>query len=199
MPFPGVAEFEEPYLLDEYYLDGAFIPARPVQSDPAPGLFALPTHGGTHVMQRPYRGEAKPKSYHALRFSLEVRAVDGDSWKVMKRAKAKAAPFYFACGKRQTDTFPATSGSTYRLSRPLAAGIVPGVNEAGWPTIVLLNGVEDPSAASVSGQNVLANDTGTITVEYTPVHLVYFVSFPEAIDEHNALDASVELEEILIP
>lgn len=199
MPLAGIAEFAEPYLLDRIYIDGTWVDHRPGYSqDLGPGCFPLPTHGGTHVFQRQYRGELKPKDKQVYQFRFPVRA-DGDAaWFALKKARAKCAPFYFTAGVRLVDTFPATSGNTYRLSRPLAVGIVPGIIAGDYPTIIELDGVEDPSAATVTGQNVVANDTGTITVIYTPVHLVYFSQFSETISEHNADDLDIVLDEILV-
>lgn len=198
MPLLGIAEFNEPYLLDYVWIDGTWVHNVPMQVEMAPGLFALPTHGGTHVMQRLYRGDLKPADYSALRFSMTIRAALQAAWYAVKTARAKGAPFYFAPGIRQVDYFAATTGSTYRLTRPLATGIVTGITSGTHPTVVRLNGSVDPSAATVTGQDVVAAATGAISVEYTPAHLVYFASFNESIGDHNLAELNVTLEEVLV-
>lgn len=187
-----------PFMTDEMYLNGVMLPWRQVDEEPAPSCWALPTEGGTHLFQRQYRGAVKPKDKSVLAFSFEFQVDDHVTWAALDEAKAQCAPFYFTAGIRKTDIFPATSGTVYRLTRPLAAGIVPGVTSLTHPSIVKLNGVVDAGAATVSGQNVTANDTGTISVEYTPVHLVYFTAFPLRVDAHNSAVRSVGLAEILV-
>ncbi len=195
---PGIAWFPTaPYLLDEVWINGAYFLSSPVKAEAAPGLFVLPTQGGTHIVQRQYRGALKPLDYSALKFSFSIDARDEGNWYLLKKAKALGAPFYFSYGIRQVDTFSATSGQTYRLSRPLASGIVPGIDDTSNPTIVELNGSVSPSSATVTGQNVVAAVTGTITVTYTPAHLVVFSTFPEDIAGTNHAVVAVTLEEVL--
>jgi hypothetical protein len=187
-----------PFMVDEMYLNGTMLPWHEVQEEPAPSCVASPTHGGTHQFWRPFRGALKPKDYSALAFSFDFQADDYATWAALDEAKATCAPFYFTAGLRKTDTFPATSGTVYRLSRPLASGIVPGVTSGTHPVVVKLNGVVDAGAATVAGQNATANDTGTISIEYTPVHLVYFTAFPLRVDAYNSAVRSVGLQETLI-
>jgi hypothetical protein len=194
----GIANFEDDYLLDEIWIDGNFIKNVGLRMQGAAGVWALPTAAGTHIFQRPYRGDSKPKNFDAYRFSLTIRAVDEDSWYFIKRARAKAAPFYFASGIRVEDEFAATSGSSYRLSRPLASGVVTGVTSVTHPTVILLNGAVSPSSGSVSGQTLTASATGAITVIYTPVHAVWFAGWTEDAGTFNGADASIELEECLV-
>lgn len=197
-PEPGYAHFSEPYLLDEVYIDGAFTPQWPgMSAEPSPGLWAIPTAGRTHKLQRQYQGDDKPKMYHCLKWSVPVAALAQTTWEAFKRAWSRGGAFYFATGIRYPDLFPAVSGQSYKLSRPLALGIVPGVTELDFPTIVRLDGVVTPSAATVVGQAVTANATGEIEVYYTPVHRVIFTAFPETINEHNLATATLAFEEVL--
>lgn len=202
MPLAGWAHWPDsggpPFMTDEMYLDGVMLPWRQVDEDLAQSCWALPTQGATHQFQRQYRGETKPKDKSVLAFSFDFQVDHHATWAALDNAKAKCAPFYFTSGIRRTDIFPAVSGTVYRLTRPLAAGIVPGVTALTHPTIVMLDGAVDAGAATVSGQNVTANDTGTIAVEYTPVHLVYFTAFPLRVDAHNSAVRSVGLAEILV-
>lgn len=197
MPELGFAEFTDPFIFDQMYLGGTWVPQRPVHEEPAPGCWALPTLAGTHIFQRPYRGDTKPADYRKLSFSFVVDAERDAAWRAVHLLKARCAPFYFSTGIRRTDVFAATSGTVYDLTSPLAAGIVPGVTSVTHPTRVTLNGVDSPSSATVSGQTATANDTGEIGVEYTSVHLVYFSQFALVVNEHNAASLAITLEEIL--
>lgn len=200
MPELGWAEFAQPYLFDQIYLNGSWVPQRPVlrQEPFEESCWALPTAAGTHIFQREFRGDDAPKDKRALRFSFDVQADTDLAWWALKEAKGTCAPFYFATGVRQTDTFAATSGSTYRLTSPIAAGIVPGVTTVTHPHVIKLDGVVDPSAATISGQTLTANATGTIIVQYTPVHWVRIAQFPEEIAQHNDAVIAVVLEELLV-
>ncbi len=197
MPLLGIAEFTEPYLLDRAYFDGTWIEQVPFSMEPAPGVWALPTEGGTDFLQRKFRGAEKPADYNKLRFNLTIRAGYQVMWQAVKRARSKARAFYFCSGVRWPDTFPATAGSEYRLSRDQAAGIVPDVSDLTHPAVIQLDGVDDPSAATIVGRDVTANASGELTIFYTPVHRVVIVSFPESITEHNSADLQVGLEEVL--
>jgi hypothetical protein len=197
MPEPGYTDFSVPYILDEFYIAGGGTPPFAITMEQSPGLFALPTHGRTHIVQRPYGGAEKPKAYTALRFSTTVRAISEEQWYALKRAKALGAPFDFSCGLRQVDTFQAVSGSVYRLTRALGVSVVPWISEMLYPTIVEYSGAVDPTAATVSGRDVTALKTGVISILYTAVHKVIFSAFPEEIQVLNGLDANISLEEIL--
>lgn len=198
MPLGGPNEWPVPYQFDRLYIGGTWADQREVQQVPGPGCWALPTCAGTHIFQRPYRGALKPKDLRALQFSFQVLA-DGDTaWYALRELKAKCAPFYFGSGIRQVDVFAATSGQTLRLTSPLAAGIVPGITEGDYPTIVKLDGEVTPSAATVSGQSAVAAATGEITVIYTPVHRVWFSSFPESVAANNDVALDITLDEILV-
>lgn len=193
MADPGYVGFDVNYLIGpQWYLAGAWVPSRPVKSDPSPGVIPLPTHGGTHIVQRRWRGSNRPAKYDALVWSFMVRADDEAAWYALKRAVALAAPFYFATGMRRTDAFPAVAGRSYPLTRPLAASVVPGITEITHPTVVT------GGSGSASGQLFTASSTGLLTVDYTPVHLVVATQFPEEIPQENQLDAQIELTEILI-
>jgi hypothetical protein len=196
----GPNNWPEPFRFDALYIAGTWVPMREVQSEPTDaGCWALPTQGGTHQFQRPYRGEDKPKDLRSLRHTFQVQADSDAAWYALKKAKAKCAPFYFGDGARQVDVFPATSGTVYRLTSPLAAGIVPGIAEDDYPTIVELDDVVDPSAADVAGQDVTANADGEIAIAYTPVHLVWFSQLSESLEANNAATLNIVLDSILRP
>ena len=197
MPSPGYALFDPLYLFDDLWFNGVFIPNIGLSMEDAPGVIPLRTAGGTVILQRPFRGSLKPKNYDSKTFSFTVRATDEDAWYTLKEARATGGVFYFGSGVRQVDIFAATSGTTYRLSRPLASGIVTGITSVTHPTVVKLNGSVSPSSATVTGQNVLANATGTIAIIYTPVHPVCFSRSSEVINAFNAADAQIQLEECL--
>lgn len=199
MALAGWAGFTEPYLFDSIYLAGYTLPMVAVSASHSPGVIPLPTHGGTHKIQRPYRGDDMPKDYDALQWTLSaIKAVDSAPWYAIKRAKASGSAVYFGAGVRQVDSFAATSGQSYKLTRPLASGIVPGVTSVTHPTVVLLDGAVSPGSASVSGQVVTAAATGLIEIEYTPVHLVVVTSYSESIPQHNEAVVSLQLEEVLV-
>lgn len=193
----GYAGFTDPYLFDQVWINGSWVDQFPVQIDRGAGVWALPTQGGTDIVQRPYRGSLKPALGTKWTFTLTVRALNETAWYAIREAEAAGTSFYFGTGVRRTATFAATAGSTYRLPSPLASGIVTGVTSVTHPTIVKLNGSVNAGAATVTGQNVAAVNTGTITVHYTPVHLVIFTSYPESITEFNSADSAIVLEEVL--
>jgi len=115
----------------------------------------------------------------------------------IRSAGAAGTVFYFSPLDRRTDRFDATSGETYKLTRPLARGIVPWVTSLTHPDKILLDGVEDPSAATVSGQNVVANATGEIEVHYTPAYRVIWKRMSDSIPAANGFVVSFEFEEFV--
>lgn len=198
---PGVARFDTRYLLRNAWIDGHFIFSPPVQAAPdTPGIRAMPTHGGTHKLQRRYRGDDKPKNYSCYTFTFTILANDESSWDGIREAESKGAPIYYSYGSRRTDTFALGVGGTGKLTRPRALDVVTGVTEDDFPTIIKVGGTVDEDGATFSGRTVTAAAAGTFAITYTPVHLVIFrQGLPEDVSGHNRVDSQVVLEEVLVP
>lgn len=195
---PGPARFSPLYLLDYVWIGGTWVLSEPgIQIADAPSLILLPTHGRRHIVQRPFGGDLEPADYNAKEFTLRVTANGQAEWSALKNTKAAGEAFYFSCGTRQTDQLTLTSGETGRLSRPVAFGIITGLDAVDYATVVKLNGAVDTDAATVTGRNVVAADSGVFSVEYTPVHTVVITAWTENIIEHNRVEISMTLGEVL--
>lgn len=160
------------------------------------GLIIVRTLAGTHVLLRPYHGSGSPTGRDALTFSTAFLIANEDDYRALQLACAKAAAVNFCPFVRCLETFDATSGSSYSLSRPLAAGTVTGVTTLTHPSVILLAGVESPGSGTVSGQTLSATATGQIGVEYTP----YFRVVPRIAQEYaepNGLVVTLDCEEVV--
>ncbi len=196
----GFNEWEPPRLLDRPWLDGVFFQSflpQPTKIDPREeSLFLIRTHAGTDIQASPFAGSASPLLKDPKKFTISYNPVDSsDDDDLIRSVRAKGSAVQFCCGWRCKDTFQATSGSVYLLSRPLASSAVPGIDETGYPTVVKLNGVVTPSAATVVGQTVTANATGLIEITYTPVHLVQPKGLAESLLQTGVLGLEFTLEE----
>lgn len=159
------------------------------------GVVVLETHAGTHIVQVPYRGAAAPLVGNRKEFTTGLTADSLADYRHLEATRALGRPVYFCPGLWATDAFPASAGSSYTLTRPLAAGIVPGVSGVTHPVFVELDGVEDPSAADVAGQIVTANATGTLVVHYLAVFRVVILGFERSISDGNTLSIQLTLSE----
>jgi hypothetical protein len=195
----GWASFSEPYVLQQIYLDGTPYDSVAVQIQKAQGLFALQTHAGTDIAQRPYRGADKSADYDKLTFQLSFQAQKQVQWEALKLARAKCSTFYFSFGVPDWAVFNVTSGDHFTMPRYFAYDVIAGVTTGTNPTRIYLNGVLTPSAASFSGRAGTANNTGQIAVHYTAATLAYFTQFPESIPELNNATIQATIEECLQP
>lgn len=198
----GWMDWDAPkYLLDRPWLNGAFLSGPmlfPVSRSAGEGIILLPTEAGTHIAQVPYEGSKSPALKVAYEFQFAFNPVDDpDDFIAVKTAEATGAPVTWCSGHTCVDVFNATSGQTYTLTRRLANGVVtdPAL-PTDFATVVYLDGVIDPTAATVVGQTVTANDTGVIAVVYTPVHWVT-VEVSESIPGKNRMALNVTLKEVV--
>jgi len=204
MPDLGYSYWDPMFLVDPPWFDGAVLAAgglplqQPIDFSPGPGVLLLQSHADTDILQVPYAGSKSPAQKSRLTFSFILLGDFQEDYYRFKAARAKARPVYFCPGMRQVEAFDAISGTIYQLSRPLATGIVSGVSEGSHPTLVYLNGVLTPSAATVAGQSVTANASGVILVRYTPVHQVVVAELREQIIEENRLDVAITLQEVVL-
>ncbi len=184
----------------EPYLDGRTFAAlagpESVTWSPSSGLIVKTTLAGTHVVQRPYTGAASPSLRQRYTFSASLLAVDEDDYRAINLAESRGAAVYWCPFVRTIETFNATSGSTYTLSRPDANGIVTGVTGSTHPYVILLAGVVSPGSGTVSGSTLTASATGVISVEYTPAFRV-IVRTTHTAEEPNRLVVGLELEEVI--
>lgn len=160
-------------------------------------LFALKTHANTHILQRLYHGPEAPQRRQGFDFSGQMRMYSQEQAEAIREAMSLSAAFLFAPMDRATDTFNAVNGTSYKLVRPLASSVIGAVTEANHPTIVKLDGVEDPSAANVSGQTVAALDTGVLTVHYTPIYKMICQSFTESVEKWNDFTFDYLFQEVV--
>lgn len=154
-------------------------------------------HDGTHVRVGTYRGDKAPEQYSAYGFSFQWLHKYDEDWNRFEDLFAGGATFTFSIGIRAVDVFEATSGQTYTLSRPIAAGVVTGVTTSTHPHEIFLDGASDPTAASIATQTVTANDTGTIKIRYTPLFTVEFAAFSTVVANTNRMLSSVSLVEAI--
>jgi len=189
-----------PLVNDPVYLDGRTFDALDGPSgiswSQTSGLIVVRTLAGTHVLLRPYYGTGAPTGRDALTFSMSFLIADEDDYRAIQLACAKAASVYMCPFVRCLETFDATSGSSYSLSRPLATGIVTGVTAVTHPSVILLAGAVSPGSGSVSGQTLSATATGQVGVEYTPVFRVV-PRIAQEFSEPNGLVVALDCEEVI--
>lgn len=157
------------------YINGEYLPAGGValQKVPQPShLFAIKTHANTDVLQRLYHGAEAPRLRRGYDITGKFQVYSQELAEKLRECESLGTYFLFAPLDRVTDVFDAVNGESYKLVRPLASSVVSGVSESTHPTKILLDGVEDPTAATITGQTVDANETGVITIHYTPVYKV---------------------------
>lgn len=159
------------------------------------GSSLVQTHSGNHSHVGIYRGTKAPDEYSRYIFNVTFRHREYADLTLLQRLYRSGNTFDFSVGIRTTDEFTATSGQTYTLSRPIAAGVVTGITTSTHPHEILLNGSSNPSAASIATQTVTANNTGTITVTYTPLFSVKMTSFNTSFPGEGIMDTTFVLEE----
>lgn len=199
----GYARWDDGYLRPFCYINGLRINlgASAYTKTPQEGsLWALKTHAGTHIVQRAYRGPEAPRERKGFRFTGRMQVNSQDRAEALRAACVHGGPFYFANLDRATDVFDAVIGEAYKLTRPLATSVLAseGVDETSHPTKILLDGVVDPTAASITGQVVTAADTGVLTIHYTPIYRVITLDWAETIEKFNAFDFDFTFEEVVI-
>jgi hypothetical protein len=198
----GVGYFDPQYQnpVDRPWFDGSYFDsatAAPVAWEPANNAIVLPNLAGGSIIQLLYTGSKAPSLQQAYPFDLHwTVGVQADYERILA-AKSRGTPVDFCAGFRVCDTFLATSGSTYTLSRPIANDVVTGITVGLYPVRILLDGVDTPSAADVAVQTVTANNTGEITVFYTPLHRVLVASLKHTYESFNRLEITCRLDEII--
>lgn len=196
----GYLSWDDGFLQGEAaYLNGLRVPKlQSFEANPqAATLWGLRTHANTMIAQRLYHGPEAPRLRRGLDFTGTWNVWSKEFAETIRSAGAAGTVFYFCPLDRRTDRFDATSGETYKLTRPLARGIVSWVTALTHPDKILLDGSVDPTAATVSGQNVVANATGEIEVHYTPVYRVIGKRMSDSIPTANGYVLSFEFEEFV--
>lgn len=196
----GFLSWDDGFLQGEAaYLNGLRVPMMTAfDATPQEGtVWGLRTHANTMIGQRLYHGPEAPNLRRGVDFSGTWKVFSKTFAERLRAAGASGDVFYFAPLDRRTDRFDAVSGETYKLTRPLARSIVPWVSAVSHPDKILLDGVVDPTAATISGQNVVANDTGEIEVHYTPIYRVIGRRMSESIQQANSFVVSFEFEEFV--
>lgn len=182
------------------YLDGHWHrdwPENGIEWAPDDGVILLPMLAGNNVVQVPYRGSKAPLIGDKQVFTggfLVDREID---FQQVEKVAAKGRPVYFCPGLWRLEIFPGVAGSTYTLTRPLAAGIVPGITALTHPPKFWKDDVEDANCATVSGQTVTVVETGEIAVWYLPAFRVVFTDYRRAITDVNDLGCTFTLSEFV--
>lgn len=197
----GPLFWEYPQVMDlAPYLDGRTFDALAgpdsITWSPSSGLIVKTTLAGTHVIQRPYTGSTSPALRQRYTFGASLLAANEDDYRAINLAESRGAAVYWCPFVRTIETFDATSGSTYTLSRPDANGIVTGVTGSTHPYAILLAGVVSPGSGAVSGATLTAAATGVISVEYTPVFRVIIRTMHTS-QGPNRLIVGLQMEEVI--
>jgi hypothetical protein len=185
----------------EVYLDGTFfrdwpeVGTAPHTMTPSDGVFRLRMLDASDVVQRPFRGSKAPLKGDHRDFTQGFLVDRQSDYIALERVQSKAGLVYFCAGWWLFESFDATTGSTYTLTRPLASAIVPGVTSGTHPPTFYLNDVEDAAAASAAGQTLTALKTGRIGIWYMPVFRVVVEGIQGAIDDVNDLRVTLTLAE----
>jgi hypothetical protein len=186
------------YLDGQFYRDWPEVEGGGLSVAASDGVILLETLARTHIVQVPYRGTAAPLVGDKREFGVRFLVDREEDFIRFELSRQVGRLIYFCPGLWLADIFPATSGSVYSLTRPLASAVVPGVTSITHPPRFYLDGVEDANAATVTGQSVLANDTGELAVWYMPAFRVVILGFGYEIADVNDLRVSTTLSEGVI-
>lgn len=165
--------------------------------DESEGVFLLPTHGKTTIIQQPYVGESRPLELSAIEFKIPRLAVAEEDWFKVRRVKAKGAGAYFVPYLWTEEVFEAVNGQQYILGRKVAWSIAPGVSSITHPARYFVDDVENGAAATISGQMLTAAATGTLAVRYMPAFKVVVGPIGHTVKQVNELQSQITLTEVL--
>lgn len=195
----GYLLWDDRWLIDAPWLDNGTLPGgiTALAWEEADTLLALPTHGGTTILQNLDLGTAAPDTRVAFGFTVSRLGVTEAEYARVRRAKAKGRAFYWCPYVWAEEVFQIVNGSTYTLTRPVARGIVTGVTALTHPDTLELDGSSAPSAATVSGQTVTAADTGELVIRYLPVFRVIMPRLSNQVPEVNGLSYDFDLLEVV--
>lgn len=196
----GYLYWEAPFLRGNPYLGGYVLSKRFAEGlswDESEGVFLLPTHGKTTIVQRPYIGTGRPLELDAIEFKVPHKAVAEEDWFLIRRVKAKAAAAYFVPYLWIEEVFEVEVDGTYTLGRMPAWGIAPGVTDLTHPARYFVGDTETPSAATVTGQVLTSAATGTLAVRYMPAFKVCVGALSHTLKQVNDLQTQVALTEVL--
>jgi hypothetical protein len=183
------------YLGTHFYRD---VPEEQMTVTASDGVLVLPTLAGTNILQKHYRGSDRPLKGDKREFTIAFLADREDDFIRFEIAQSEGQVLYFCPGLYVVESFQATSGSVYRLSRPLAAGIVPGVTAGTHPVRFYVNDVETEDAAVVAGQTLTASVTGKLAIWYLPAFRVVILGYQYNIDGVNDLRVQATLSEAIV-
>ena len=197
----GFGDWEPVQSIQPAWLDGfleATIPIPVSMREQESPAMRLKTHAGTSILQVWMNGTEAPDAMVAHDFALSWPADSDVDYKRITEIRSGARIVYFSFGLRVVDTFTAVAGSSYKIARPRAFGIVTGVDETSHPSEVLLAGVATPSAITwIDGQSFTANNSGRIDIHYTAAHPVWIESVDRNLVAKNLMRVSCVLSECL--
>ena len=160
----------------------------------------IPTKAKTHRVQTVALGTSAPIVRTSFRFSATLIANDENEYFRIWRASQRGATVNWVPFCWTEEIFNATSGSTYKLSRPVAWGISSSANSTNHPARIFLAAVEEPTPGdygTISGQTLTAATTGVITVRYVPAFKVVVNAPSNAVPVSNGLEFSLEMREAI--
>lgn len=169
------------------------------QRNPSLGATVIPTHASTHKVHLPFTGLVTPSQMRSYTFSFEWLADSQQDWYDLKAASVSKRVIDFCPVLWEVDEFsPVVDEEEYRLSRRTARSVIAAITSITHPDAFTLDGADAPSAATISGQTLTADASGTVLVaRYVPVYRVVVSRFDEAIAEINDMRANVELTEVI--
>lgn len=208
-PQGGPSNWDFPFLRPftddrNFYLGGRFywgqLPEG-IRREPSSGANVVSTHAKVHQVQIPYTGVGRPDQRRAFKFTLDWQADDQDDHFALLARGVSAEIMDFCCFWWCVDRFaPVSSAVTYQLSRRRAAGLISGVDETGFPSEWLADGVSNGAGwpTSLSAQTWQTEESpAEVIVRYLPLTKVCVTGISETANAHNDLVLSLELSEVL--
>jgi hypothetical protein len=196
----GYLFWDSRFLRDAPFLDGTTLTdgLAEISWSETEGLFVLPTHARTHILQRPYFGASRPVESVAYEFSLSVTnaATEADYYALVRAKRRGAACNWCPFVWTEEVINPAVSSSTYTLTRKVAWNVVTGVTSTTHPALYYLDGVAG-AYGTLSGRTLTASGSGELTVRYMPVFQVVVSGLSESVSTPNGLNYSATLTEVV--
>lgn len=185
-----------PYLLDRHMFAIFEEAAGGVSQTFAGGAAVVVDLEGNGHAQGFYRAAGKSLRADRLDMTVSVIVDEQDDLVTCKRAKGTPSGVPWCPYLWDLEEFDAVDAGVYALARPHAAGLVPGVTTGTHPPLILLDGVEDAGAATVTGTVVTAAATGRISVYYMPLYSVMVTALSEATTVYPVMTVQLSIEEV---
>lgn len=162
-------------------------------TSPGDGAVVLTMEDGSHVVQIPYRTPENPLIIDAKVFSTGFDADSRDDFRHLERQRSLGMPVVFFPGAPEMESFQGPG--SFRLLRPQAADVVPGITAGNYPVEVRLDEVV-VSSSGVTGQAVSAG-SGITAVTYYPAYMVIIEAVQWVLSGVNDFAGTFTLQEIV--